>query len=210
MKKTRIIKGETGPRDRETKRLGILDAALEAFCELGFAGAKIVDIARRAGVAEGTIYLYFDNKDELWRVLFEANLILFTHQLERELSAIVDPEQRFSALVRFHLNQAEHNARIFQFLIARPPHTSKTSKLYRKQWEHYWLGLARHLEAVSTQNLSAASALSPRVAGQLCFRALASICEALVDKEIILDANALRALELRLVAFALGRTMSIS
>jgi len=45
----------------------ILDAALEVFAEQGLAGARLDDIARRAGIAKGTIYLYFPNKEELFR-----------------------------------------------------------------------------------------------------------------------------------------------
>ena len=53
------------------KRTQILDAAIKVLCEQGFAKAKIRDIARTAGVADGTIYLYFDNKDDLLIRLFE-------------------------------------------------------------------------------------------------------------------------------------------
>lgn len=45
----------------------ILDAALATFGEQGLAGARLEDIARRAGIAKGTIYLYFPNKEELFR-----------------------------------------------------------------------------------------------------------------------------------------------
>lgn len=45
----------------------ILDAALAVFGEQGLAGARLDDIARRAGIAKGTIYLYFANKEELFR-----------------------------------------------------------------------------------------------------------------------------------------------
>lgn len=45
----------------------ILEAALAVFAEQGLAGARLEDIARRAGIAKGTIYLYFPNKEELFR-----------------------------------------------------------------------------------------------------------------------------------------------
>lgn len=47
----------------------IINAALEAFSEHGFAAAKLDDIARRAGVSKGTIYLYFESKDELFKAV---------------------------------------------------------------------------------------------------------------------------------------------
>src|SRR5438067_10251616 len=45
----------------------ILAAALEVFGEHGLAGARLDDIAKRAGLSKGTIYLYFPNKEELFR-----------------------------------------------------------------------------------------------------------------------------------------------
>jgi AcrR family transcriptional regulator len=53
----------------------ILDAALEVFGERGLAGARLDDIARRAGVSKGTIYLYFPNKEELFREVVRAIVV---------------------------------------------------------------------------------------------------------------------------------------
>ena len=53
----------------------ILDAALAVFGERGLAGARLDDIARRAGVSKGTIYLYFANKEELFREVVRAIVV---------------------------------------------------------------------------------------------------------------------------------------
>ena len=53
----------------------ILDAALDVFGERGLAGARLDDIARRAGVSKGTIYLYFPNKEELFREVVRAIVV---------------------------------------------------------------------------------------------------------------------------------------
>lgn len=55
------------PRRRET----ILRAATEVFTERGFSEARLADIARRAGVAAGTLYLYFDSKEAMVRAIAE-------------------------------------------------------------------------------------------------------------------------------------------
>lgn len=52
----------------------LLRAALEVFGERGFAGAKLEDVARRAGVTKGTIYLYFDSKETLFREMVRAGV----------------------------------------------------------------------------------------------------------------------------------------
>jgi len=56
------------------KREAILAAALDEFSERGFAAARLDDVARRAGVAKGTIYLYFRDKESLFQELIRAML----------------------------------------------------------------------------------------------------------------------------------------
>src|SRR5579871_2306791 len=58
----------------------ILDAAFAVFGEHGLAGARLEDIARHAGIAKGTIYLYFPNKEELFREMIRQTIIV---QIER-------------------------------------------------------------------------------------------------------------------------------
>ena len=53
----------------------ILDAALTVFGESGFARAKIDDVARLAGVSKGTVYLYFDSKESLFREMVRAKVV---------------------------------------------------------------------------------------------------------------------------------------
>lgn len=53
----------------------ILHAALDVFGEFGLAGARLEDIAKRAGVSKGTIYLYFPNKEELFREMVRSTVV---------------------------------------------------------------------------------------------------------------------------------------
>jgi AcrR family transcriptional regulator len=53
----------------------IIDAALDVFSEHGFAAAKLDEIARRAGVSKGTIYLYFDSKEELFKAVVNDTIV---------------------------------------------------------------------------------------------------------------------------------------
>ena len=59
---------------RNRKKELIIDAAIQVFAEKGFYLAKVADVARRAGVADGTIYLYFKNKDDILISLFEIKM----------------------------------------------------------------------------------------------------------------------------------------
>lgn len=62
------------PAARAERRRAILDAALAEFAAHGFAVTRLDDVARRAGVAKGTLYLYFSDKEALFRALVEENI----------------------------------------------------------------------------------------------------------------------------------------
>ena len=76
----------------------ILEAALDVFGEKGLAAARLDDIAKRAGLAKGTIYLYFSNKDELFRAVIRSTLVA---QLERAESLVASgtPHERLDAFI---------------------------------------------------------------------------------------------------------------
>jgi len=66
----------------EARRAAIVQAALEEFCGRGFAATRIDDVAARAGVAKGTIYLYFDDKEALFREIVTTMLVPLVATLE--------------------------------------------------------------------------------------------------------------------------------
>ncbi len=59
-------------RRKEARPAELLDAAVSVFAEKGFAAARLDDIAARAGVSKGTIYLYYDSKEAILRALIKA------------------------------------------------------------------------------------------------------------------------------------------
>jgi AcrR family transcriptional regulator len=76
----------TRRRSPDERPQQIVDAALEVFGERGRAGARLDDIAQRAGVAKGTIYLYFPNKEELFREVVRRTIVERLDRAERELA----------------------------------------------------------------------------------------------------------------------------
>jgi AcrR family transcriptional regulator len=71
----------------------ILEAALEVFAERGLSAARLEDIAKRAGVSKGTIYLYFPNKEELFREVVRNSVIAYIERAEATLTNQADAEQ---------------------------------------------------------------------------------------------------------------------
>jgi AcrR family transcriptional regulator len=80
------VRSTTEPRWRrmpEERPRQILDAALAVFGERGLADARLDDIARRAGLSKGTIYLYFPNKEELFREVVRQTIIRGIEEAEQ-------------------------------------------------------------------------------------------------------------------------------
>ena len=87
------------------KRQLILDAATRVFAERGFFAAQVADIARRAGIAAGTVYLYFRSKDEILISLFERTMQDAIRDGQNALASIADPATRLRHIARLHLDR---------------------------------------------------------------------------------------------------------
>ncbi len=85
----------------------ILVAAIEAFGENGIAGAKLEDIAARAGVSKGTIYLYFQSKEDLFREVVRQLLVPRMREVERALDTGT-PREQLERYIRFQLTHHAH------------------------------------------------------------------------------------------------------
>lgn len=71
----------------EERPAQILEAAFEVFAERGLADARLDDIARAAGIAKGTIYLYFPNKEALFHEMVRSTMVARLDEAERHLDA---------------------------------------------------------------------------------------------------------------------------
>jgi AcrR family transcriptional regulator len=64
-----------------------LEAALELFVEKGFATTRLEDVAQRAGVSKGTVYLYFDSKEELFKAVIRSGIVRAIEEAEQQVAA---------------------------------------------------------------------------------------------------------------------------
>jgi len=62
-------------RRKDARPQELLAAALDLFVERGFASTRLEDVARRAGVSKGTLYLYFENKEELFKAVVRNSIV---------------------------------------------------------------------------------------------------------------------------------------
>lgn len=69
------VNTETRQRRKEARPAELLSAALDLFVERGYAATKLDDVAAKAGVSKGTLYLYFDSKDALFKAVIEQGIV---------------------------------------------------------------------------------------------------------------------------------------
>jgi TetR/AcrR family fatty acid metabolism transcriptional regulator len=87
------------------KREAILRAAIKVFASKGFFNSKVADIAGEAGVADGTVYLYFKNKDDILHSIFDRAMAEFIAEGKKELEGIAAPEERLKKIAELHLER---------------------------------------------------------------------------------------------------------
>jgi TetR/AcrR family fatty acid metabolism transcriptional regulator len=97
----------TGPGSEKYQR--ILDAAVEVIAERGYFSSPVSAIAKRAGVADGTIYLYFKSKDDVLRTAIDTTFAKFYQQVEDRFTTLKGPREQLEYIAEVHLESAQVN-----------------------------------------------------------------------------------------------------
>lgn len=97
--------GRAAAPDRTDKHEAILKAAIRTFAVRGFFNAQVADVARAAGVAAGTVYLYFKGKDDLLVSIFDRTMREAIAEGRAALTDAVDPIERLRRIARLHLSR---------------------------------------------------------------------------------------------------------
>src|SRR5262244_1255095 len=87
----------------------IIDAAIRVFARNGYYNSRVSDIAREAGIASGTIYLYFKTKDEILVTLFREKMAEWVAHVRREVAGAPDAVAKIRRLVALHFEVLEGN-----------------------------------------------------------------------------------------------------
>jgi TetR/AcrR family fatty acid metabolism transcriptional regulator len=118
--------------DRSDKRERILSAAERIFAKHGFFAARVSEIAKEAGVADGTIYLYFKSKDDLLISLFESRMSQVNAALEAAIQAEAkaSPSRQLHAFIRTYLKLVHDEPAAAEVLTIELRQSSKFMKEY--------------------------------------------------------------------------------
>ena len=115
------------------KHQQIIDAAIRVFARTGFYSSRVSDIAREAGIASGTIYLYFKTKDEILVTLFREKMAEWVAHVRKEIAGISDPVAKIRKLVTLHFTVLESH-----------PALAEVVQVEQRQGHKFFRGASAH------------------------------------------------------------------
>jgi len=154
------------------KREAILRAAIDIFAERGYFNAQVADVARAAGVAAGTVYLYFKSKDDLLVSIFERSMREGLAGSRAAIADLPDPPERLRRLARGHLARlgSDRNlAIVFQVELRQ---STKFMERFSSTLLRDYLGLIREAIADGQREGLFRADINPTSAAKMMFGAL--------------------------------------
>jgi AcrR family transcriptional regulator len=131
----------------EFRHAEILEAARKVFAEKGFDEASVEAIARAAGVAKGTLYLYYPSKREIYWEALKSGLDSLCDQLEAKIKAAECTEAKIRAFIATKLNYFEVHRDFFNIYYAEFGHALVQSACLYRDFEEYHFRQVRLLAA---------------------------------------------------------------
>jgi TetR/AcrR family transcriptional regulator, fatty acid metabolism regulator protein len=154
------------------KRDAILRAAIDVFADRGFFNAQVADVARVAGVAAGTVYLYFRSKDDLLVSIFERTMREALAEVRSSVGDTRDPRERLRRFARLHLARLGRDrslAIVFQVELRQ---STKFMERFSSTLLRDYLGLIRDAIADGQRETLFRTDLKPTVAAKMLFGVL--------------------------------------
>jgi TetR/AcrR family transcriptional regulator, fatty acid metabolism regulator protein len=162
----------SAPRARPDKRTAILRAAIDTFAATGFFHAQVADVARAAGVAAGTVYLYFRGKDDLLVSIFERTMTEAIAEGRETVGGLEHPVDRLREIARLHLDRlGRDRALAIVFQVELRQSTKFMERFSSTQLREY-LGIIRDVIADGQARGIFRPGINPTLAAKLFFGAL--------------------------------------
>jgi TetR/AcrR family transcriptional regulator, fatty acid metabolism regulator protein len=133
------------PIERTDKREAILRAAIDVFAGRGFFNAQVADVARAAGVAAGTVYLYFRGKDDLLISIFERTVREAIDEARSSVGPLTDPLEKLRAIARVHLERMGRDRNLAVVFQVELRQSTKFMERFSSTGVREYLGLIRQV-----------------------------------------------------------------
>jgi len=156
----------------EKKHQKILQAAIKVFSEKGFYNSRVSEIAKEADVADGTIYLYFKNKDDILISLFEEEFGKFVKNMKAELQKEKDPLQKMKRFASIHLSLVSQHPHLGEVMGVEVRQSTKFMKEYTNKPFIEYLNIIRSVVIEAQEKGFFRRELTPGVMKRAFFGAL--------------------------------------
>ncbi|MBM9537154.1 TetR/AcrR family transcriptional regulator [Desulfobulbus alkaliphilus] len=157
------------------KHRKIIRAATKVFAKKGFFNARVSDIAKEAKVADGTIYLYFNNKFDILLSVFEQEIGKLIEQVTLLLKEEGNPKKRLEIFITNHLEEMKKNRYLAEVIHIELRQTSKLIREYRKnKFSEYLDIIAAIIQTGQDRGLFRRD-IKPEIAKRLLFGAMDEI-----------------------------------
>jgi TetR/AcrR family transcriptional regulator, fatty acid metabolism regulator protein len=134
-------------RRSDDKRARILQAAVKVFARRGYFASRVSDVARRAGVADGTIYLYFRNKEDILVSLFDEVMSEHLEGRGRDVEPGGDAPARLRAVAERHLGLLGRNRELAVVFQVELRQSTKFMERFTASWlQDYFALIAEVIE----------------------------------------------------------------
>lgn len=156
----------------ENKHSKIISAATKVFAKKGFFTARISDIAKEAKVADGTIYLYFNNKYDILLSVFEEEVGKIVAKTEQQIAKQSDPLEMMRIYVVEHLTAMKKNKNLAEVIQIELRQTNKVIKDYRNNQFANYVGIIGDIILLGQKKGIFRSDINPELAKRIFFGAL--------------------------------------
>ncbi len=157
------------------KHRKIIKASTKVFAKKGFFNARISDIAKEAKVADGTIYLYFNNKFDILLSVFEQEIGRLVEQVTALLEKEDDPRRMLEIFIRKHLAEMKKNRNLAEVIQIELRQTNKLIKDYRNNQFSEYLNIVSSIIKKGQQEKIFRQDILPGIAKRAIFGGLDEI-----------------------------------
>ena len=155
--------------ERGDKRDALLRAAIETFAARGYFNAQVADVARTAGVAAGTVYLYFRGKDDLLISIFEKTMKEAIAAGRESIASLDDPLAQLRTIARLHLDRMSRDRNLAVVFQVELRQSTKFMERFSATYLRDYLGIIRDVIAKGQAAGAFRKDVNPTLGAKLLF-----------------------------------------
>ena len=157
---------------RAGRRDAILRAAIDVFAGRGYFNAQVADVARAAGIAAGTVYLYFRSKDDLLVSIFEKTMRDAIEDGRATVAPLRDPIEKLAAIARVHLDRMGRDRSLAVVFQVELRQSTKFMERFSSTLLREYLGVIRAIVVEGQKSGAFRKELNPTLVAKLFFGGL--------------------------------------